>query len=130
MRLRSAGGLLLPLIGCAWMAQASAGVSASLDASRIASGDTVQLTLERDGRTSGQPDLAPLQQDFDILGTSSSTTYELVNGSASEKTEVVLTLAPKTSGQLTIPALSWDGESSQPLALQVIGPGGAGQPAG
>jgi len=122
-----AGGLLL--IGCACIAQARAGVSASLDSSQIASGDTVQLTLEHDGRTSGQPDLAPLQKNFDILGTSSSTTYELINGSASEKTAVVLTLAPKATGQLTIPALSWDGERSQPLALRVVGPGSSGQPA-
>jgi hypothetical protein len=122
-----ARGIVLLLAGCAAAAPALAGVSASLDSSQIASGDTVQLTLEHDGQTSGQPDLAPLQQDFDVLGTSSSTTFELINGSASEKTEVVLTLAPKVTGHLTIPSLSWDGEQSQPLALNVTGPGGAGQ---
>ncbi|HWF98757.1 MAG TPA: BatD family protein [Steroidobacteraceae bacterium] len=122
---------LLPLLlGCGAAAQALAGVTASLNASRVASGDTVQLTLEHDGRTSGQPDLSPLQRDFDILATDSSTTFELMNGSASEKTQVVLTLAPKVTGSLTIPALSWDGEQSRPLSLTVTGPGGAGQPGG
>jgi BatD DUF11 like domain len=124
---RASGVLSLLLLACGAVTRALAGVSASLDASQIGSGDTVQLTLEHDGRTSGQPDLAPLQQDFDILGTSSSTTYELINGSASEKTAVVLTLAPKVTGRLTIPALSWDGQYSQPLALTVTGPGGNGQ---
>ncbi len=119
--------LLLLLLGCAAAAQAFAGVTASLDASQVAAGDTVQLTLEHDGRTSGQPDLTPLQQDFDILGTSSSTIFSLMNGSASLKTEVVLTLAPKVTGNLTIPPLSWDGQQSQPLSLTVAGPGGAGQ---
>lgn len=128
MRGRAPGILLLPLIVCMAGAPALADVKASLDSSQVAAGDTVQLTLEHDGRSSGQPDLTPLQQDFDILGTSSSTTVEILNGSASEKTEVVLTLAPKTTGQLRIPPLSWDGEQSQPLALTVTGPGGTGQP--
>jgi hypothetical protein len=126
MRGRPAGILLL-IVCCASAARALASVTASLNASRIASGDTVQLTLEHDGRVSGQPDVTPLERDFDILGTSSSTTYELLNGSASEKTDIVLTLAPKITGRLTIPALSWGGEHSQPLSLTVSGPAGAGQ---
>ncbi len=126
MTVRISGIALLLLAGCAAAAQALAGINASLNASQVASGDTVQLTLEHDGRISGQPDLTPLQRDFDILGTSNSTTYELINGSASERTEVILTLAPKVTGNLTIPALSWDGERSQPLSLTVTGPGGAG----
>jgi hypothetical protein len=122
--------VLVLLVACAVMEQAHANINASIDTSRIAAGDTVQLTLEHDGATSGQPDLAPLQQDFDILGTSSSTSIELVNGSASEKTQVVLTLAPKVAGRLTIPALAWDGQRSQPLSLAVTGPDGAPQAGG
>ncbi|HEV2271947.1 MAG TPA: BatD family protein [Steroidobacteraceae bacterium] len=128
MKGRAAVAVLLLLLGGAAMAPALATVRAALDTSQIAAGDTVQLTLEHDGHTSGQPDLSPLRQNFDILGTSSSTTVEIVNFSASEKTEVVLTLAPKATGQLTIPALSWDGERTQPLSLEVTGPGGAAQP--
>jgi hypothetical protein len=124
-----ARGILLLLLGaCAATVQARAAVRASLDSSQIALGETVQLTLEHDGHTSGQPDLAPLQPDFDIMETSSSTRFELVNGSASEKSEVILTLAPKVAGHLTIPALSWGGGRSQPLALTVTGPGTMTQP--
>lgn len=127
MRRGISGTLVVLLLVGGLMAPALAIVRASLDASQIAAGDTVQLTLEHDGRASGQPDLSPLQQNFDILGTSSSTTVEIVNFSASEKTEVVLTLSPKATGQLTIPPLSWDGERSQPLSLEVTGAGGASQ---
>jgi BatD DUF11 like domain len=129
VRARKLGALLLWLVGCMAAWQALADVKASLDASQIAVGETVQLTLEHDGSTSGQPDITSLQRDFDILGTSSSTMIQLVNGSASEKTQVVLTLAPKVTGHLTIPALSWDGEQTRPLSLDVSGPGGTGQPA-
>jgi len=129
MRARSAA-LLLLIFGCAGGTHAFADVRASLDASQVAAGDTVQLTLEYDGRTSGQPDITPLEKDFDILGTSSSTSIQLINGNVSEKTEVALTLAPKGTGQLTIPALSWGGERTQPLSLTVTGPGSSGPPDG
>jgi len=121
---------LVLALAFAVMGPARADVEASLDASQIALGDTVRLTLERDGGASGQPDLGPLQQSFDILGTSSSTMIQLVNGSASEKKEVVLTLAAKRSGHLTIPSLVWNGERSQPLSLTVTGPDGTAQPGG
>ncbi len=127
MRERAPAVLLLLIAGCMWAWRALASVSASLDAAQIASGDTVQLTLEHDGSTSGQPDVTQLEQSFDILGTSSSTSIELINGSASEKTQIVLTLAPKSTGRLTIPSLSWDGEKTQQLSLTVTGPGAAGE---
>lgn len=128
--MRSRSAMLVLLLACAVMGQALANINASLDTTQIAVGDTVQLTLEHDGRTSGQPDLAPLQQTFDILGTSTSTSIELVNGSASEKTQVILTLAPKVAGRLTIPPLDWDGQRSQPLSLSVTGADGAPQASG
>jgi hypothetical protein len=124
------GALLVLLLALAATGLARADIRASLDTSQIAAGDTVQLTLERDGRSSGQPDLAPLEQQFDILGTSSSTSISLINGSASEKTQIVLTLAPKVTGRLTIPSLTWDGQRSQPLSLTVTGPDGAPQAGG
>jgi len=127
MRPRRSSAILLLILVCAGIVQARAGIRASLDASQVAVGDTVQLTLERDGRTSGRPDVTPLEHDFDILGTSSSTSIELLNGAASERTQVILTLAPKASGRMTIPPLAWDGERSQALSLLVTGPGGTTQ---
>jgi hypothetical protein len=125
---RQAAILLLWLVGCVASVRALADVKASLDASRITVGETVQLTLEHEGNISGQPDVTALQQNFDIVGTSSNTIIQLINGSASEKTQVVLTLAPKVTGHLTIPPLSWNGEKSQALSLDVAGPSGTGQP--
>ena len=130
MRPRFCSAILMLLVACAGMAQARASIRASLDASQVAVGDTLQLTLEHEGGTSGQPDVTPLQHDFDILGTSSSTSIELRNGAASERTEVVLTLAPKVSGRVTIPPLVWDGERTQALSVLVTGPDGTAQPGG
>jgi hypothetical protein len=103
------------------VSSANAAVRAWLDNDQVVPGDTVRLVLQYDGRTSAQPDLAPLKQDFDILATSRSSNVQIVNGSVSSKTQLQLTLSPKHDGHLSIPAIAWDGESSQPLALNVTG---------
>ena len=118
MRGRIAGALLA-LCLCAAGVPARATITAALSDSRIVAGTTVQLTLTYDGLTTSDPDLGPLRRDFDILGRSSSTSVQLGTGGSSETSQVVLTLAPKRAGALTVPPLSWDGERSPPLALQV-----------
>lgn len=98
---------------------ASAAINAWLDHSRIGPNDTVQLTLQHDGQTDKQPDLAPLKQDFDVLGSGSSTNVQIVNGKMSAQTQLSLTLSPKHTGTLSIPPLQWGGQSSPALSLTV-----------
>ena len=112
-------GVLLALCLCATGVPARAAITAALSDSQIAAGTTVQLTLTYAGLTTSEPDLEPLRRDFEILGRSSSTSVQLGTGGSSETSQVVLTLAPKRTGALTVPPLSWDGEHSPPLALQV-----------
>jgi hypothetical protein len=120
---RRAAGALLAVCVLAAAAPARAAVTAALSDSRIASGTTVQLTLTYDGLTTSEPQLAALGKDFDILGTSSSTSVQIGTGGSSETTQVVLTLAPKRTGRLTIPPIAWAGEVSPPLSLTVVGAG-------
>ena len=112
-------GVLLALCLCAAGVPARAAITAALSDSQIAAGTTVQLTLTYDGLTTSEPNLGPLRRDFEILGQSSSTSVQLGTGGSSETSQVVLTLAPKRTGALSVPPLSWDGEHSPPLALQV-----------
>ena len=119
-----------PLLLLAVVLPAHAAVRAWLDNTQIAPGDTVQLTLAHDGHTNTRPDLTPLKQDFDIVGNSASSSLQIVNGKASSITEIVLSLAPKHSGQLAIPALAWDSDRSAALTLKVAAAGAAGSSAG
>lgn len=127
--------VLLALWLSAAVAPAHAAIRAWLDHSHIGAGNSVQLTLEYDGITTSEPDLAPLRRDFAILGSSTSTSVQIGTGGSSETTEVSLTLSPKRTGRLIIPAISWDGERSAPLSLTVTGSSasapasGAGAPA-
>jgi hypothetical protein len=110
--------ILLLVLATAWL-PANATLRAWVDNPTIAPGDTVQLTLAHDGQTGTRPDLRPLKQDFDILGSSTSTSLQIVNGRASATTQLELSLAPKHSGQLTIPSITWDTDRSPALTLNV-----------
>ena len=117
--------LLILLIATA---PASAALRAWVDNPQVAPGETVELTLAHDGQTSTQPDLAPLRQDFDIVGRSTSSNVQIVNGTVSSTTQLTLTLAPKRAGRLSIPSISWGSDHSSPLTLNVTG--SAGNPGG
>ena len=115
---RVAAAYLLAMVICL---PAHATLKAWIDSDRVASGETVQLTLHRDGQSSGRPDLSPLRQTFDILATRSSTSIQIVNGTTSAGTDFVATLSPKRDGKLAVPSISWDGDRSPPLTLLVAG---------
>jgi hypothetical protein len=105
---------------------ASAAVQAWLDRNQVTSGESVELTLQRDGSSGGGPDLSPLGRDFDILGRSSGSSIQIVNGSMTAQTQVRLTLAPKHDGHIRIPPLQWGGEQTPALDLTVEGAVGQG----
>jgi len=110
---------------------ALASVTATLDKSNVASGETVQLQLQHDGTTDSPPDLAPLRNDFDVLGSSSGSNVQIINGHVSSQTQVTVLLSPKHDGTIQIPPLQWDGQQTAALELTVGGSGNAaaaGQP--
>ena len=106
---------------------AAATVTAQLDHDQIGPGETVQLTLQHSGQTDSQPDLSPLQQDFRIIGRSSGSNIQIINGRMNSQVQISLMLMPKRSGKLHIPALQWGGESTPFLPLEVSSNGAAAQ---
>lgn len=113
---------------------ASATVNAHLDRNHIYNGDTVTLHIITSGKDQDkQPDLSPLKKDFDVLGTSSSSQIQIINGNRSDKHEWQIELAPRSKGKLTIPALRVGNNTTTPLLITVSDvpvttSGQAGQP--
>ena len=98
----------------------AAQVRAWLDRSSMQLGETVTLNVEvSDNTSASQPDFSALQQDFNLLGTQSSTSMNIVNGTATSKLLWAVGLEPKHAGALTIAALSVAGAQTQPLTLTV-----------
>lgn len=95
-----------------------AAVHAFLDRNHVSLGDTVTLNITTDGAL-GNPDLSALQRDFQVLGTSRSSKVSIVNGTTTRTAQIGIALKPLHAGSLTIPALSIDGTTTQPLTLQV-----------
>lgn len=106
---------------------ASASVTAQLDHDQVGPSETVQLTLQHDGQTDTQPELSPLKQDFEIVGRSSGSNIQIINGKMNSKIQISLMLMPKHGGKLHIPALQWDGESTPFLPLEVSSNGAVAQ---
>jgi hypothetical protein len=102
---------------------ALATVTATLDKDQVAPGETVQLLLQSDD-AGGQPDIAPLRQDFDVLGSSRGSSLQIINGHSSSQIQVNLVLAPKHAGTIRIPPLQWGSEQSPALELTVSSNGG------
>ena len=102
---------------------AHAALRAWVDNPQVAPGETVRLTLAHDGQTNSRPDLGPLKQNFDIVGSSTSSQVQIVNGKVSSTVQLELSLSPKHGGPLTIPSITWDADHSQPLTLNVVSNG-------
>lgn len=115
--------ILTVLIFYGVVLSAQAAVTATVNSTVVPSGETVQLQIMRDGRADSQPDLGPLKKDFDVLGSSSGSNVQIINGHMSSQTQVTVALSPKHDGQVQIPPIEWGGEQSAAIELTVGGSG-------
>ena len=109
---------LLMCVPVVVLAQAS-GPTASLDRTTIGAGETVTLNIEVADDADPSPDLAPLMQDFVVLGTSTSHNLSIINGRREAHTVLGVALRPRREGRLTVPSLVIGGQRTQPLSVEV-----------
>ncbi|MGB5612227.1 MAG: BatD family protein, partial [Sedimenticolaceae bacterium] len=98
---------------------AAADVRARLDRDKVYVGDPVTLVIVRSGASSGEPDLSPLNKDFRVLGTGTSTQFSFVNGRSSNRTTWTVQLGPLQEGKLRIPPIQVGAEQTAALELEV-----------
>ncbi|WLG93054.1 BatD family protein [Pseudomonas cucumis] len=112
--------LLPALLLCTVQAQA-AELVASVDRSRLNSGETVELTLETSDVTQfGKPDLTPLEPLFEVRGTRQVNQLNTLNGNTQATTRWIITLLPRQNGSVVIPSLQLGDVQSEPITVQVI----------
>ncbi len=109
--------LLLCCVG-AWAGT----VSVSVDRSRPVLNESFRIIFSSTESLS-KPDFGPLQQDFQVLGTSSSSNMQLLDGQLSREEKLVLTVMARRAGHLTIPALRFGNDRSAPLQIEVVDSG-------
>ncbi|MCO6059421.1 BatD family protein [Pseudomonas sp. MOB-449] len=108
------------LLGLLAVTAQAAGFTANVDRTRLSEGETVELTLESSDPTLfGKPDLAPLNEQFEVLGTRQINQLGTFNGKNDRATRWIITLQPKQTGFITIPALKLGEVHSAPITLHV-----------
>ena len=99
---------------------AHAAVTAHVDRNTINEGDTFTLNLTVSGNDSGQPDLSVLHQDFTVIGTGQRSEIQIINGSFTSQHAWTITLSPRHTGKLIIPAIPVGKSSSTAIAVTVL----------
>ena len=83
----------------------AAQVRAWLDRTSMQMGETVTLNIEvGDDSSAPQPDFSVLQQDFNLLGTQSSTSMSQINGLASSKPIWALAGSATAASRTAVPS--------------------------
>jgi hypothetical protein len=97
-----------------------AAVTASLDRDTVRVGESVRLVLEFDEMIGGATvDTSPLNRDFDVLGTSTSSEVTIINGRQQIHSRLLIELVPRTEGRLMIPSLVTAQGTTRELELMV-----------
>ena len=82
--------------------------------------ESLQLVFEATGAVDDDPDFSPLEEDFEILSTSASTSMRIANTRITRTKEWRLTLLPQKTGDLVIPAISFGKDKSPQASLTVV----------
>lgn len=101
-----ASGLLLVCLCCPALCGAAA-ISVKTDRNPVALEESFQLIFEAIGEVDGEPDFTPLNRDFQMLSSSSSSSMSIVNTGITRTKQWQLTLLPLRAGELVIPPIAF-----------------------
>jgi hypothetical protein len=98
----------------------AATIKVEVDRNPVQVDESFQVVFTVDGSADGDPDFTPLEKDFEILGRSQSTSMQIINLNISRHTIWTLSLMPKTTGSLVIPAISFGSDKSPVTWVTVV----------
>ena len=81
--------------------------------------ESFQLIFEANGRVDDDPDFTPLEEDFQILSTSVSSSMNIINSKITNIKQWQLTVLAKRAGALIVPAIAFGKDRSLPSSLMV-----------
>jgi len=95
-------------------------LTAAVDRSSIRENESFTYVLRAEGRIAGEPDVSPLERDFDVLNRSTSARIQTINGRTEQVIEYIYQLMPRSPGQFTLPPIELSGSISNAVALEVM----------
>jgi hypothetical protein len=97
-------------------------VQATVDRTTVRANESFTFVLRAEGPVRGDPEIAPLAAQFDILNSMSSRRIGIVNARATEVNEWQFQLMPKAAGDFTIPPLRIGDRQSNAIDVRVLAP--------
>jgi len=101
---------------------AMADVSARLDRSHVELGESISLIVDISDAAGGQTDLSPLDESFDVAGRQKRSSMQIINGDMQRSTQLVIGLVAKREGELRVPPLLIEGETTEAMTIRVYKP--------
>ena len=97
-------------------------LQASVDRATIRDNESFTYTIRGEGPIREEPEVAPLERQFDVLTRQSSSRIQILNGQTSQVTEWQYQLMPKADvrGEVTLPAVRVGNQQTRSVALRVL----------
>jgi hypothetical protein len=111
--------LILLLCFAVNTAATAATITATVDRHVIQANESLNLQFSSDSAVDAEPDFSPLKKDFSIINRTQSSEIQIVNDRMKRQITWDLMLMPKHTGSLTIPAIAFGNDNSNPITLKV-----------
>jgi BatD DUF11 like domain len=111
---------LLYIMSFLSLSVSAADLTATVDRTAVARNESFTYTLRYQGQAMSSPDFSALEKDFKVLSRQQQSQLSMGFGSGNQSTtDWVLSLMPKRTGTLTLPAISFKGDHSEQITIQV-----------
>ncbi len=98
---------------------AQAKITAAVNRSVATEGQSIELKVVSDSRKDGAPNFNILSDAFVLGGQSTLQNTSIINGKMQTTYTAGINLIPLKTGDITIPALTWGGEKTEPITVIV-----------
>ncbi len=98
---------------------ANAKITATVNRSIATEGQSIELKVVSDSKKNGNPDFGILSDNFVLGGQSTMQNTSIINGKMTTAYTAGINLIPLKTGDIVIPALTWNGEKTQPITVIV-----------
>jgi len=114
---------LLLILLCGFSANLyAADIQVKVDRNLIEINETFSLIFESNESPDDDPDFSPLEKDFQVLGTSTSSNMSIINGNYTRSKKWNVTLMALRTGTITIPSISFGSDASPSYQINIKAP--------
>ncbi len=97
----------------------AAQIGVSFDRNPVSLDESFQIIFTANETPDSDPDFSPLEQDFEVLGQSQSSSSSWINGQSSKTIQWTVNVMAKHAGSLIVPQISFGKDSSRPASILI-----------